>query len=79
VLRLILLSAALVLGCTNDKATVRTLKSSGFTKIQTTGFALGCSDSDYYATGFTATNPAGEVVSGVVCCGAWTKGCTVRF
>lgn len=39
---------------------------------------LSCSNSDTYSTGFAATNPAGQPVSGVVCCGV-LKSCTVRF
>lgn len=69
----------LVLGCTDDANTVRTLQAHGFTDIQTTGYALGCSDSDTFATGFEATNAQGARVSGTVCCGVFLKGCTVRF
>jgi hypothetical protein len=69
----------LLTACTDDPATIRTLQSSGFSNITTTGYAaFECSDSDTFATGFIATNPAGKRVSGVVCCGL-LKGCTVRF
>ncbi len=66
--------------CTDDASTVRTLQAHGFTSISTTGFdAFECGQGDAYSTGFTATNPAGQRVSGTVCCGLWSKGCTVRF
>ncbi len=64
---------------TDEAATGRTLKAHGFSNIETTGYALGCSDSDTFATGFVATNSAGQRVSGTVCCGVLVKGCTVRF
>jgi hypothetical protein len=66
--------------CSDPDSTVRTLKSHGFTDISTTGFdAFECGQEDAYSTGFTATNPAGQRVTGVVCCGWLSKGCTVRF
>jgi hypothetical protein len=70
---------ATLVACTDDENTVRTLKASGFTDIQTTGYAaFACSDSDTFHTGFRAKNPRGDVVEGVVCCGMM-KACTVRF
>lgn len=75
----IMLLATLAIACTDETETVRTLQSSGFTEIQTTGYRFfGCGDSDTFSTGFRAKNPHGETVEGVVCCG-WPKGCTVRF
>ncbi len=72
--------ALVLLGCTDESATVRTLQSAGFTEIRTTGWsAFACGQDDTFATGFTAKNPAGQTVSGAVCCGFLTKGCTVRF
>lgn len=65
--------------CTSPGAAVSTLEKSGFTDIKTTGYRmLACSKDDTYTTGFTAKNPAGVEVSGVVCCGLF-KSCTVRF
>lgn len=67
-------------GCTNEEASRKALVSSGFSAIEFTGYSWGvCSDSDTYATGFTAKNPAKMMVEGTVCCGAFLKGCTVRF
>lgn len=63
---------------------VQTLHVSGFKDVKITDthrFAAswyGCSDKDGVAHEATATNPAGQRVSVVVCCGVWLKGCTVR-
>lgn len=71
---------ALMAGCTDEENTVRTLESAGFTHVKTTGYAFWeCGKDDTFHTGFTATNPAGKEVSGTVCCGLLTKGCTIRF
>jgi len=72
----------LLCGCTNEDASVRTLKSAGYSDIQTHGYAwTGCGDEDTAKTKFTAKNPAGARVEGVVCCGwgPFAKGCTIRF
>lgn len=78
---LLALLALLTAGCfTNESDTIRTLEASGYTDIQTTGYVpWTCGRDDTFHTGFAATNPAGRRVAGVVCCGAWGKGCTVRF
>jgi hypothetical protein len=67
-------------GCTDESNTIRTLEDSGYSNIQTTGYSwFECGDGDAFHTGFTATNPVGRRVSGTVCCGWMTKGCTIRF
>lgn len=75
--------SAIIIGafaCTDEDSTRKTLQMHGFTKVQTTGYSLlTYSDNDSFATGFRATNPAGQVVEGTVCCGLFGKGCTVRF
>lgn len=66
--------------CTDEENSRRTLESAGFSEIQFTGYsAFECGKDDTYHTGFRAKNPAGRVVTGTVCCGMWTKGCTIRF
>ena len=71
--------AVICLDCTNESASVEALKKSGFTEIQTTGYAaFSCSDDDTFSTGFRAKNARGDVVTGAVCCG-YFKGCTVRW
>jgi len=77
---LIVVVLALLVGCTDEYNTVRTLESAGYTEVQTTGYIfLECGEGDTFHTGFTATNPKGRRVSGTVCCGLWAKGCTIRF
>ncbi len=66
-------------GCTDSAGTRRALHNNGFTAVQVGGYAFfGCGKDDSFATHFTAVNPTGQTVSGVVCCG-WWKNCTVRF
>jgi len=77
---LCVIGVCLATGCADDYAAVRTLRDSGFTDIQTTGYSwFECGEDDTTHTGFRATNPAGLVVEGTVCCGLVFKGCTVRF
>ena len=72
--------ALLLLACSDVEATVRTLHAAGYSDVvigrDYPWFA--CSKDDDYATAFTAKNPAGGAVSGVVCCGI-IKSCTIRF
>ncbi len=75
----LLISILTVIGCTDESGTIHALQSQGFTNVQTTGYEpFACGQDDNFSTGFVATNPAGNRVSGVVCCGMF-KGCTVRF
>lgn len=72
----------LLMGCSNADKTRQTLVASGFTQIETKGWSfmgMGCGKDDTYCTKFTAVNPLGMKVSGVVGCGLFVKGCTVRF
>lgn len=73
----ILFAFLILVGCTDNAATVSTLRKAGFTDIQTTGWEPFACD-DQFVTGFRARNPRGEMVSGVVCCG-FLKNCTVRW
>ena len=67
-------------GCDNAAETDRTLRAAGFTEIVVTGWApMACGKDDTWSTGFTAKNPNGRHVSGVVCCGLIFKSCTIRF
>jgi len=77
--RLAVVVALLALGCTDEERTRSTLEQAGYSEIRTGGYGwASCGRDDNYATEFTATNPAGRRVSGVVCCGV-VKSCTVRF
>lgn len=78
-----LIIALSVLGlsaCTDDANTIRTLRSAGYTDIETTGYSpWACGDDDTFATSFRAKNPQNQIVEGTVCCGMLVKGCTIRF
>jgi len=75
----ILALTILLCACTNDNDAKRALMGMGFTDINTTGYQVfGCSEDDHFHTGFTAKNPNGQQVSGVVCSGFFKAG-TVRF
>lgn len=78
--KLMFLTAAVSLSaCSASDASKDALQKQGFTDIVTTGWSpLSCGQDDFFSTGFTADNPNGQRVSGVVCCGL-LKGCTVRF
>lgn len=76
----ILLLAFLLTSCTDESASYRALTSAGYSEIKFTGYSIfDCGEDDVFATGFVGKNPKGELVSGTVCCGAMTKGCTIRF
>jgi len=79
--KLIIVVMMCLTACGSDEAnTIRTLKASGYYNITITGWApFECGKDDTFSTGFSAKNPAGQTVSGVVCCGLMFKGCTVRF
>lgn len=77
--KLLLAAALFVTACTDSSGALRALHAAGFTNVELDGFPLwGCDAHDDFATKFTATNPRGERVSGVVCCGVY-KDCTIRF
>ncbi len=78
---LIILFAVLnMVGCSNGDKTRETLVKAGFSDIVITGWApMGCGRDDTYCTSFSAVNHHGNRVSGVVGCGFWLKGCTIRF
>lgn len=66
--------------CTDENATRRTLEASGYSEVRIRPkVTTGCGEHDLYWTGFEASNPRGQRVQGTVCCGAFVKGCTVRF
>lgn len=65
--------------CTRPDATKELLTSQGYKDITTTGYSFfSCSEDDNFATGFKATSPTGQTVSGTVCSGLM-KGSTVGF
>ena len=73
---------ALVLALTflvSDQRARSSLASAGYSDISLQGVSFfGCGDDDTLSCKFTATNPQGARVSGVLCCGIF-KSCTIRF
>lgn len=65
--------------CTDESATMRTLKNAGYTDIKLTGHSYFTCGNDSTCTGFEATGPTGAHVTGAVGCGVLGKGCTIRF
>ena len=80
-----LVLCAVLLGtnsCTNESAARKTLKASGYSQIEITGWSMfGCGKDDGTCTGFRAVGPTGVAVEGVVGCGfwGWQKGGTLRI
>ena len=72
------ISILLLCACTAPDTATRALEGAGYTDIKITGWsAFSCSDSDDFATGFTAKGPTGKTVTGAVCSGL-LKGATIR-
>lgn len=71
---------ALAVGVTDEPHSKRILEKQGYTDVSFTGYDwFACSEDDWYHTGFVATSPSGDRLSGAVCCGLIMKSCTVRF
>lgn len=66
-------------GLTDRDATTELLRKNGYKNITITGWRpLMAGEDDTFSTGFEATTPTGERVSGAVTSG-WLKGSTIRF
>lgn len=65
--------------CTRPEEATRVLRQQGYKNIEITGWRpwMKAKD-DAYSTGFRATSPGGEVVTGAVT-GALFKGSTIRL
>ncbi len=65
--------------CTDSDGTKKILQQSGYTNIEITGFRFWMKgEEDWTSTGFVATSPNGERVTGAVTGGLF-KGKTIRF
>lgn len=74
----VVLCAAVLAACSSADEATRTLQGAGYKDIRITGYAFfGCDENDTFHTGFEATGPSGQRVSGVVCSGVM-KGATIR-
>lgn len=71
--------SAVLAGCTSEPEATRALTGAGYTNIKMTGYRfLLCDEKDSWSTGFEATGPNGNRVSGAVCSGV-LKGATIRL
>ena len=65
--------------CTDPRAAQKALDDMGFSDVQAGGYDFfTCGDDYTFHTKFTAKNPKGKTVTGVVCSG-WLKGSSVKF
>lgn len=75
----IILCCLLLSACSGEVTSETILSDQGYTNIEMKGFnAFACSQDDFYRYNFTATNPNGKQVKGVIC-SAPLKGFTIRF
>lgn len=72
------IAATALAGCTDANSARHTLAGEGYSNVQITGYRFFTCDKDGWATGFTATGPSGQPVSGTVCKG-FLKASTVRM
>lgn len=72
------IAAVTLAGCSSADEATRALSGAGYKNITTTGYRVfGCDEKDGWHTGFEATGPNGQRVTGVVCSGVF-KGATIR-
>jgi len=77
---LVIIISIVLSACTNNSSAGRILEANGFTDIKYTGHDwFGCSQDDFYHTGFIATGPTGKQIKGCVCEGLLLKNSTIRF
>ena len=61
-----------------DSTALRVLHGAGYTSVRLGSYPwFACGRDDKFNASFTAVGPAGDVVTGAVCCGV-LKSCTVR-
>jgi hypothetical protein len=78
-LLLAVVCSALLSGCTSEPEAERALSGAGYNNITMTGYRFFlCDERDSWSTGFKATGPSGQRVTGAVCSGVM-KGATVRL
>jgi hypothetical protein len=75
----ILLCSILLTACSGASTSRVLLEEQGYSNVEIQGYnVFACSEDDFYRYNFTATNPNGKPVKGVVC-SAPLKGSTIRF
>jgi hypothetical protein len=66
-------------GMTDADGAKRVLSGSGYSQISITGYRwFTCSQNDYFHTGFEATGPSGQRITGTVCKWMVFKSSTIR-
>ncbi len=66
--------------CTKADDVKKYSEEQGWASFNVTGYRwFGCSDDDWYQTGFSAVTKDGKKVTGVVCSGLFFKGATMRL
>ena len=83
ILAMVLLFCAFIYGAgwvfSSPSTATRTLQEAGMDHIQITGYRFfGCDEDVPSHTGFSATNPRGQIVTGTVCSG-WFRGSTIHY
>lgn len=69
----------LLVGCTDESSVKRYAEAEGWESYEITGYRyFGCSEDDFYHTGFKATRN-GRSFSGTVCKGLLFRGSTLRL
>lgn len=77
--RLLIVFALLISGCSSHNDAVKSLEAAGYTNIKTHGYSFfGCSEGNDFSTKFTAKNQNGKTINGAVCSG-WFKGGVIRY
>ncbi len=75
----LILCSVLLSSCSGASTSEVLLEEQGYSNVEITGYnPFACSQDDFYRYNFTATNPNGKQVKGVVC-SAPLKGSTIRF
>ena len=69
----------IIFGVTDPKGATRTLTANKYTNIKMTGYRWFSGTGDWYHTGFSATAPNGDEVTGTVGSGLFFKGHTIRL
>lgn len=76
---LLVIMVSFIIGCTNSNSATELLEKEGYTDIEMTGYSwFGCSEDDFYHTGFKAKKN-GKEITGTVCEGFLFKGKTIRY
>ena len=76
---LIIIVLLLISSCSNPERAISALKSAGYKDIRLHGKSIfACGHGDIYSDEFSAINPNGTFVQGVVCSGLFKRS-TIRF